>query len=372
MIDNLTIEKIKGACWVGDFMQEDGVKLHKRGVNYHALCMFHNDRHLGGFVVDGRRDRFTCFSCGAHGNSIDYLMKHRGMSFMEALRYAAATYDIYLADEEPKVKPKAKLKPHQAPPPLPMLTINFEMVKKLARTGDNTLCKWLRALPWDRGQKEWQETILLTYMVGHGREGHTVFWQIDEQCRVRTGKMMKYKPDGHRDKEAAHNFDWVHSVLLRKHRWSDEQYEMQTCLFGLHLLPAIPDGEPIHIVESEKTALICAIAYQSPTWMATGGMQFFDRKHLQPLIDAKRKIICHPDRDGIQAWKDKAKLIDYENLFIDTGYLNQWHEKDGKKADIADVVVRMMTEREQTVLERMVEHHPALKDFIDQLQLEPF
>ena len=37
--------------------------------------------------------------------------------------------------------------------------------------------------------------VLKNYGVGHAKDGRVIFWQIDEQQQVRTGKMMKYMED---------------------------------------------------------------------------------------------------------------------------------------------------------------------------------
>ena len=38
------------------------------------------------------------------------------------------------------------------------------------------------------------------YRLGCTKDGGVIFWQIDEQQRVHTGKIMYYQPDCHRDK----------------------------------------------------------------------------------------------------------------------------------------------------------------------------
>ena len=60
MIDRATVDKIMDATniveVVGDF-----VNLRKAGVNYKGLCPFHDDRHLGSFVVYPKGNCFKCF-----------------------------------------------------------------------------------------------------------------------------------------------------------------------------------------------------------------------------------------------------------------------------------------------------------------------
>ena len=185
-------------------------------------------------------------------------------------------------------------------------------------------------IKWDTIQRKRVEEMIGLYDVGHGKHGHTIFWQLDEQGRLRTGKMMKYKPDGHRDKEASWNFDFITAVLTRhwdaeKREMTDEppypypqlfdpsKQEMRQCLFGLHLLNRWKRKgieQTVKIVESEKTALLMAIAYgnhANHVWMACGGIENLNRDKLQPIIEQRRPIILYPDRDGIEKWRIKAE-----------------------------------------------------------------
>lgn len=52
----------------------------KKGV---ALCPFHDDRNPSLSVT---KEYYHCFSCGAHGDSLDFLINLRGLSFKDALK----------------------------------------------------------------------------------------------------------------------------------------------------------------------------------------------------------------------------------------------------------------------------------------------
>lgn len=51
------------------------VKLKKQGKNFHACCPFHNEK-TPSFTVNGEKQFYHCFGCGAHGNAIDFLMNY--------------------------------------------------------------------------------------------------------------------------------------------------------------------------------------------------------------------------------------------------------------------------------------------------------
>lgn len=49
-------------------------------------CPFHSDERPSLHVFT-KTNTFHCFGCGEHGDSIDFVMKFRGMPFKEAIRY---------------------------------------------------------------------------------------------------------------------------------------------------------------------------------------------------------------------------------------------------------------------------------------------
>ena len=53
--------------------------------------------------------------------------------------------------------------------------------------------------------KEVLERLMEDYRLGATRDGAVIFWQIDRENKVRTGKVMQYNPgDGHRVKDGQH------------------------------------------------------------------------------------------------------------------------------------------------------------------------
>ena len=358
------IQKVKDASNIVDVVS-DFYELRRRGTGYVCLCPFpgHDDKHLGSFRIYPRGNYCHCFSCGGHANSIDFLMMHEKLSLEDAVRWLAAKYSIDVDGVERfKVR---KCAPHKKAEPLPMLTLDFLQMVRPTLIGDNILIRWLRALPWTGAQRHRLELSLKQYAVGTSNEGHVIWWQIDHLLRVRTGKMMKYKPDGHRDKDAYHSFDWIHSLLARDDVYNPDEYEKVTCLFGLHLLCARP-STTVNLVESEKTALICN-AYFEPNesvWMATGGMSNFNRSALAPLIDSGTYIIVYPDKDGAEKWQAAAKEIGYDRIYVNTQFMrDNWRAEDGEKADIADILIRhLLTVKQPSLWDHMKQQHPQLQE----------
>lgn len=382
MIDDLTIRKIKEAASITDIVAEfypfdtrGGLK--KMGTEYSIPCPFHGGRHYGSFKVSPRKNYAKCFSCGWQGHPIDFLMEHERLSFVDAIRWLGKKYCIEVEGSENfTVKPSV---PRQKLPPLPMLVLPDWMWKvKLGLPEEHPFMRWLRGIKWDASQEQRLYDMLNDYHIGMAKNGMVIFWQIDERQQVRTGKMMKYKADGHRDKESSYNFDWVHSALYRTPQsgYSADKTDVKPCLFGLHLLDKYKTSQrqQVCIVESEKTALLMSIAYgnnSGQVWMACGGVENLNRDKLKPIIEQQRDIILYPDRDGIAKWKAKADNLRYDRVSVDIKPVTEWWKaEDGEKADIADVVLRMMGSSSPKSIGEMIDENKKIKMFIDKLELD--
>ena len=128
---------------------------------------------------------------------------------------------------------------------------------------------------------------------------------------------------------------------------------METCPFGMHLAKVYPRAT-VNVVESEKTAIIMAIAYGNPNtniWIALGGKSFLSRSKLQPLIDAKRKILLYPDQDGIKEWREKMKAIGYKNMKLAQSLVI---DKNNPKKDCGDYIIERLYENRQQNVQQTV------------------
>lgn len=81
------------------------VKLKKRGANYLGLCPFHNEK-TPSFTVSPSKEIYKCFGCGRSGNSISFLMELEKYSYVEALKWLAAKYNVEI--EETAVSAEVK------------------------------------------------------------------------------------------------------------------------------------------------------------------------------------------------------------------------------------------------------------------------
>ena len=378
MFSDIDIRRIKDSASIREVM-EDFMTLKREGPNYTCLCPFHADRHLGSFKISTKHNSYHCFSCGASGGPVDFLMDYAGYTFPEAIRYLGAKYGITIDGSE-NYHPKP-CKPHEPVPPLPMLLLDKSYINARRDLTDDTLCKWIKSLPWNDEQRGRIDKVLKNYLVGHSRQGHTIFWQVDEMGRLRTGKMMMYKPDGHRDRESKGNFSWIHTRLAQAGMYNPDEQEVRTTIFGMHLLDFFPNAT-VNIVESEKTALICAIYFGeafNDLWLACGGLTMLTRERLAPIIERGRRISLYPDHDAIGKWQQQAESLGYDKVKVQSMFVNRnWKPEDGEKADIADIIVRLLEEtrtgkvqRVGDIIKQMILTNPFLENLIDKFQLTP-
>ena len=181
------------------------------------------------------------------------------------------------------------------PPPPPPDYVDLEIVLKhyyKIPYDTNTLFCYLASVFGNEATR----AAFTRYGVGTAKDGATIFWQWDERLRVRTGKIMHYKPDGHRDHTKPPR--WAHNYIK-------SNYNLQQCLFGLHLLSSTT--QKVAIVESEKTAIVASIYLPDFVWLATGGLF-----NLQPekceLLRGK-DVVLWPDLKATEKWQEKAEPL---------------------------------------------------------------
>lgn len=184
------------------------------------------------------------------------------------------------------------------------------------------------------------ENCFTRYFVGADKYQYTIFWQVDSERNIRTAKRMLYNENtGHRRKED-NTISFIHAALKRDGTLPVEWSATQV-LFGSHLLKDHPN-QPVCIVESEKTAIICSLLIPNVVWLATGGKQNMKQLMFEPLRG--RNVVFYPDLGAYNEWEDKAKLLALRCGFKHT--LSQILEKEAtveeraEGLDIADYLLK--------------------------------
>ncbi len=290
--------------------------------------------------------RYTCPACGVkrefsryiHFGTRQHLADHVGRCNREHNCGYHYTPKQYFLDNPGMMKynciPVANI---QLELPKPTSYIPNELFKKsLSGYAKNNFVTYLHSL--------FNETIvndLITkYNIGTSKfwDGAVVFWQVDYNYNVRTGKIMLYDPQsGHRVKKPYSFISWTHSVLKMP------SYNLQQCFFGEHLLHLFPEL-PIAIVESEKTAIIASVYFPQLLWIATGGKHgcIWTTPKVWKVL-ANRKVILWPDINAFNDWESRAQQLKQHGLNISISDLLESECNDEERIaglDLADFLIR--------------------------------
>ncbi len=203
--------------------------------------------------------------------------------------------------------------------------------------------------------------LISKYFIGTSKhwDGATMFWQIDNKGKVRTGKIMLYNPTtGKRIKKPYNHIAWAHTAIKQP------DSVLKQCLFGEHLLQN--NTRAVAIVESEKTAIISSMYFPQFIWLATGGKSNMNVEKFRVLKG--RNVVLFPDLKGYDDWSKKAK--EFKSRIIQTRFdvsdlLEKLApEKDREEGyDIADYLIKknwkeFCKQGEQAVLEPEYEFEP--------------
>lgn len=241
----------------------------------------------------------------------------------------------------------------------------------------NTLVVWLRSLPWNSAQRETLEHALQLYCVGTMKNGSVIFWQIDQDRVVRTGKKMMYSSNGKRLKDSeGHSigFGFMHNIIPETKVLLDAgTHTYIQCAFGLHLTKVFPDAE-VHVVESEKTALLMTcydqMHWHEHVWVAVGSMYQLKPEWLPGLKG--RIIVCYPDANAVEEWKARAEAMMREGwrITVSTTWMKCYDVEHDPKADIGDLVLKKLMETSEGKREFTIERYPVLEMFVKRLGLQ--
>ncbi len=103
------VEQLKSSVDIVNVVGEY-VRLRRSGANrYMGLCPFHNEKSPS-FTVHVVHQFYKCFSCGAGGDVVKFVMEKEGLSFYEALKTMSERYGVPMpkrsqySDEDSKLR----------------------------------------------------------------------------------------------------------------------------------------------------------------------------------------------------------------------------------------------------------------------------
>lgn len=179
-------------------------------------------------------------------------------------------------------------------------------------------------------------SLIEKYYIGTSKHwpGATIFWQMDADYKIRTGKIMLYSlTTGKRVKEPFSHITWVHKVL------KTPEFELRQSLFGSHLL-VDEKTKPIAITESEKTAIIASVYLPQFIWIAAGSV---NNLSVNKCLSLKgRKVVLYPDLNAFAKWSVKAsELSQIADVSVSDLLEKEAAETEKKQGlDLADYLLR--------------------------------
>jgi len=287
----------------------------------------------------GIKTRYECPSCQSKNSFTRFIDKETSTylspdvgicNHKNKCGYSFTPKDFFRSEKS--LRPKKKFKPKlQLPKPKEQSKIssfNFELVKRFSKDSHrNNFYRHYKAIFNDYLDKAFDE-----YFIGTYQTKYIIFWQVDFNFKVRTGKMIDYDLKTGKRK----------GIPLWYHKCSKQQsYNLRQVPFGSHLLLKYPQKK-IAIVESEKTALLMSIAKPEFIWLAVGSCQNLSFKMLTQIQN--RDIILYPDAGKYELWKSKIKKLPTENFYHTSDLLNKKATKLEKEedSDIADYYINIV------------------------------
>ena len=345
--DELNLQKIREVP-IFEVCSKLGISLYGTGkLTRRAKCWYHDDKHPS-MHVNKKKNIYKCFVCGEGGDVIKLVQDYDNKSFIEACDWLVNEFHITLIENKPAAKklnhgdctcgrseakiigpvPRGSTGSSRAEQLTPLDATLVEKSLSL----DSQFCK--SAVSSGYLTESQLHHAAARYHLGCTKDGGVIFWQIDDQQQVRTGKVMYYQPDCHRNK--THTPTWIHHLMKDT---LPPSFTFHPCLFGLHLIGNHPDPlmgrgylneratggavKPSHIgegldgvdasfssflraeekdrtkgisiVESEKSAVILSEKFPDFIWLSCGGLQTFKPDLLEPLL--QYRVIIFPDTD---------------------------------------------------------------------------
>ena len=263
-------------------------------------------------------------------------------------QYGIDTNRFYIKDDVDCAQPIATVVNHQQRRVTPVAVQREYVDRSLDRNLRSDFVSFLKLMVADVDKIV---DIVNAYQLGVTKDAHIIYWYIDKEGIARMGKVMAYKPDGHRNK-----FYTPLSIPkeLSKRGELSADYAIKKTLFGEHLLslPANTD-KTIGIVESEKSAVICSLCVPDLLWMATGSKGNLQEERLSAIKERLAILFPDTDTDGktYSEWQGRASELNAKGWHLQAcDYLERVATAEQRKAkiDIADLLIEDIVHHRDT------------------------
>lgn len=308
--------------------------------------LFENTPRFGLEKYHGIKSRYTCPSCGRKHSFVRYIDRvtgqYIGEQFGRCNREVSCGYHL---------APKISDLPKEADLVVSNNSIKEEYVEKnfidiinskyVIKSLEQTLNSFTYFL-YNHFPKDSVDLIIKRYHIGtvdKWNDRAVVFWQMDEDYNCRTGKIMLYNRETcKRVKKPYNHISWVHKPNKGCEYGDNYDFNLSQVFFGEHLVNT-PNVDTFHIVESEKTAIICSIVKPGSYWLATGGLNNIKGEKLLPF--AGKKLIFYPDKGkAFNKWIDKlSEFMNDYNIEVSDFLEKQEIVEEGE--DMADYILKL-------------------------------
>ena len=290
---------------------------------------------------NGMKTRYHCPNCNKKGVFTKYIDRQTNEYLSDAAgkcnRLVKCGYHYapkqYFSDNNYSFDTKINYKVGVKPKPKTSF-INVEVFNKSIETKQtNYFIDYLASI-WDY---EIAYFLADKYNIGTSKywQGATVFWQVDINGSVRSGKIMLYNAsNGKRVKEPYNHINWVHKALKL------DSFNLEQCYFGEHLLNE-DNSKPVAIVESEKTAIICSIYLPEFIWLACGSAN--NLNEVKTKVLKGRNVVLFPDLGCFDLWNNKIENLTNLATFRTSTLLETKATETEKRQglDIADYLTKI-------------------------------
>ena len=341
---------------------------------------------------NGKSTRYDCPSCKAKktftlyldGNTNQPIHATVGRCERESNCGYHYTPKQYFHDNPMNKSERKEWKPLPTPTPKPVEPVRpiglipFDLVEKSASYASD----FVRFL-CDIFEVEQIVESFENYALGATKTKEVIFWQIDIEGKVRTGKIMQYDAiTGKRIHNGGGAIDWVHNKL-KNLGTLPQDFNLQQCFFGEHLLTMNPTAT-VAIVESCKSAVIASIIMPNFVWLSAGNLNGLSIDKCKVLQG--RNVVLYPDlsknKIAFDKWSDRATEIQkLYNCKISVSTLLECNATDVQRVaglDVADFIINELSnktteeeiqQRFSPKLEHLIEQNSALLLLIEKFGL---
>jgi DNA primase len=172
-----TIEQVKQRVDIVDVVSEH-VVLRKQGKDFTGLCPFHDDKSPS-FSVSPGKQFYYCFSCGAGGNAIKFLMELSKRSFSDVVLDLAGRYQVAVQTLEPAQRQEFQRQVSLREQLYEILALTTKFFEHALRQTDS-----IAALDYLQTSRRLSEETIQQFQLGYAPVGwQTLYGYLVEQKR---------------------------------------------------------------------------------------------------------------------------------------------------------------------------------------------